>query len=194
MSTKKGLAKSLKDRTYSWTMFHYRIAHHPTCSNFDEHFYQIKNNKVCRGCAMMYSGYIVGIFSILILFYLEKLRINELHLALYFLYLPTVATSYMVKNRQVKDVARFLLGNGIIVAIVLIVWGIFSRTYWISLFVSLQYLLFRALLSKKREKSNNDVCTSCDEFTNPRCSGLRDYHDRFAIYQSGLIRLDAFSE
>ena len=43
----------------------YRISHHPLCDNFNEHVYQIRGRKICRGCTMQYSGII---FAFLLVF------------------------------------------------------------------------------------------------------------------------------
>lgn len=167
----------------------YRISHHPLCSNFEEHIYLIKDRKVCRGCVMQYSGMIIS-FLILWGGYLIGLwyGLTEIQVGfiLYLLIIPTFLTAFIVKTRQIKDIARFLLGASFMLALLLLV---FTPDWIIKVWILLNFIPGYIYLNKRRAKRNNEICSTCQERHNiPFCSGYQIYTDREKIFMSQAIR------
>ncbi|MDH5403614.1 MAG: hypothetical protein OEY49_14050, partial [Candidatus Heimdallarchaeota archaeon] len=81
----KGIANNYKDRNSKWLSFNYRLAHHPTCDNFTVHFYHIRKMKICRGCFMVYTGMLIGIPLIIMLYRNYNLNLNQYYLVLWIL-------------------------------------------------------------------------------------------------------------
>ena len=165
----------------------YRISHHPLCDNFREHVYHIRGRKVCRGCAMQYSGMIFA-FALIFLGSLPVFNLwismNEIDvgLILYFLIFPTILTAFFIKNRKIKDIARFMLGMAFTIAFILLV---FTPNLLIKIFIFINFLPGYIYLQKRRETKNNEICENCEEYeSRPYCSGYQIYADRESIFLS----------
>ncbi|MHA1944707.1 MAG: hypothetical protein ACXAC6_02525 [Candidatus Hodarchaeales archaeon] len=165
----------------------YRISHHPLCDNFSEHVYQTRGRKVCRGCAMQYSGMI---FAFLLIFIGSIPLINfwanwnefQIGIILYLLIFPTILTALIIKNRKLKDIARFMLGMAFSIAFVVF---IFTPNLLIKGFIFINFLPGYIYLQKRRETKNMAICMECDEFEHsPYCSGYQIYADRESIFLS----------
>ena len=167
----------------------YRISHHPLCDYFGDHVYHIRGRKVCRGCAMQYSGMIFA-FVIVILGSLPIFNFwtstNEIQVGiiLYFLVLPTLITAFVIKNRKFKDAARFMLGMAFTIAFVVF---IFTPNILVKIFIFFNFLPGYIYLQKRREAKNTEICINCDEYErSPYCSGYQIYADRESIFLSQI--------
>lgn len=161
----------------------YRLSHHPLCEQFQDHVYLIRGRKFCRGCVMQYSGIIVFIL-ILVIGSISNLwsGISDIQvgLVLYFLVFATLVATYLVRNRVVKDIARFLLGVSFSLAITL--W-VFTPDLLVKGWILLNFIPGYIYLNKKRSRNNNLVCIGCEEFKRqPVCSGYQIYSDREKIF------------
>lgn len=167
----------------------YRISHHPLCDNFCEHVYLIRGRKVCRGCAMQYSGMIIAFLLVIfgslpIISFWTSWNDFQLGILLYFLVLPTVLTAFIVKNRIFKDIARFMLGMAFTLAFILF---LFSPSLFVKGFIVINFLPGYIYLQKRRELKNNEICEKCIEYErSPYCAGYQIYADRESIFLSQI--------
>lgn len=168
----------------------YRISHHPLCNNFSDHTYNINGRKVCRGCFMQYSGMILSLFIILLgslpsLQLWNRLNEIEVGLIIYLMILPTFITAFIIKNRKMKDFARFMLGASFTIAIIQFV---FTPSVFIKIWIALNFIPGYLYLNRRRAKKNEEICHLCPEYGNiPYCSGYQIYVDREQIFVSQLI-------
>ena len=161
----------------------YRISHHPFCSNFKDHVYNIYGKKVCRGCLMQYSGMTTSFIVIAFGHFLgwwTGLTEIQVGLVLYFLIFPTIITAFLVNNRKIKDVARFLLGTSFTLAFTLL---IFTPNWVIKGWILLHFIPGYIYLNRRRAEKNNEVCSQCVEYNKmPNCTGYQIYSDREKIF------------
>lgn len=144
---------------------------------------------------MMYSGIIVSAILLPILTLAWYGTSPILHLILvYIFFIPTVISAKVKPRRKIRDVTRLFLGFTYTEAVIAIVVSFGQKVWWIGILVILTYLIGSTVLTRVREASNNNVCMSCPELNNPRCSGLKDYQERNSIIQGAAIRIDVFSE
>lgn len=166
----------------------YRISHHPFCDHFKDHVYVFRETKVCRGCVMQYSGMIFSFFVIVVgnlLGWWHGLTEIQVGLVLYSLIFPTIVTALWIKNRKIKDVARFLLGVSFSLAFIQFV---FTPNWLIKGWILLNFIPGYFYLNQQRAKSNNDVCNHCKEFNNiPYCTGFQIYADREKIFLAQAV-------
>ncbi|MFW9902886.1 MAG: hypothetical protein ACFFFH_01020 [Candidatus Thorarchaeota archaeon] len=183
---------------YERTLIHrilgpYRISHHPFCSHFKDHVYDIRGKRICRGCLMQYSG-IMSSFMIITLGYFLGLWTGltefQVGIVLYFLVLPTIITAFLITNRKIKDIARFLLGTAFTLAFILLV---FTPDWLIKGWILLHFIPGYIYLNRRRITKNDEVCSRCEEYSNfPNCTGYQIYTDREKIFmtqelQGGII-------
>lgn len=165
----------------------YRISHHPLCDNFGEHVYQIRGRKVCRGCAMQYSGMILAFLVV----FLGSLPVTnfwvnwnefQVGIILYFLIFPTIITALIIKNRILKDIARLMLGMAFTIAFIVL---LFTPNLLVKVFIFINFFPGYIYLQKRREIKNMEICKECNEFEHsPYCSGYQIYADRESIFLS----------
>ena len=167
----------------------YRVSHHPLCDNFNDHVYLIRGHKVCRGCAMQYSGMIIA-FLLVIFGSLPIIDVwaswndFQIGILLYFLILPTLFTAFIIENRKLKDIARFMLGMAFTFAFILF---LFTPDLLVKGFIVINFLPGYIYLQKRREQKNVEICLECDEYKHsPYCSGYQIYADRESIFLSQI--------
>ena len=178
-----------------WLSFHYRLAHHPTCDNFSEHFYRLFGKKVCRGCVMMYSGLITGLFILILAqFYLWGSEPYLNFFLVYAFFLPTVYSAYFKPRRWIRDIFRFFLGFTYTQAIISVYLSFTSGIWWAAILVIGTYIWGSTKLSGQRVVSNNKVCLACPEVNDRHCSGLKQYTERKSIIEGVKFRFDTFAE
>ena len=165
----------------------YRTSHHPLCDNFIEHTYLIRGRKVCRGCAMQYSGMVLAfllviLVSLPIINFWPEMSEFQIGVLLYFLIFPTILTAFVIKNRIFKDFARLLLGVAFSLAFLLF---LFTSNLFVKGFIFINFLPGYIYLQKCREHKNNEICKECNEYEHfPHCSGYQIYDDREKIFIS----------
>ncbi|UCE14301.1 MAG: hypothetical protein JSV04_03770 [Candidatus Heimdallarchaeota archaeon] len=167
----------------------YRISHHPLCDHYKDHVYRFRGNKICRGCVMQYSGMIFSFFIITIGTFFQwwkGLTEIQVGLVLYAMILPTLLTAFLIENRIIKDVARFLLGASFSLAFIQFV---FTPDWLIKLWILINLIPGYIYLNKRRAKKNDEVCNQCEERINiPLCSGYQIFADREKIFMAQAVK------
>lgn len=169
----------------------YRLSHHPLCTNYSEHVYIIRGRKVCRGCLMQYSGMIssfiiVTMGNLPIFKWWTGLTEIQVGLVLYAMVIPTLITTFLLDNREIKDVARFLLGASFTIAFIQL---IFTPDFLIKGWILINFVPGYIYLNKTRSMKNSDICSACNEFNQmPYCSGYQVYSDRENVFLSQAIQ------
>jgi len=165
----------------------YRLSHHPLCDNFKDHVYIIRGRKVCRGCTMQYSGMLLAFIIIIIgniLSLFKNFTELQIGIILYCLIIPTFLTSFLIQNRKVKDMARFLLGMSFTLAIIIF---IFTPNLIVKGWILINFIPGYLYLNKRRKMKNEEECVKCSEYENsPYCPGFQVYADRENIFYSQL--------
>jgi hypothetical protein len=133
---------------------------------------------------MQYSGMITGIILLLLDFLVPftftKWSDFQFGLFLYILIFPTFITAFIIKNRVLKDVARFMLGLAFMLAFFLL---LITPNWFVKGFILLNFLPGYYYLQKRREIKNEEVCIECHEYKHrPYCNGYQIYQDREAIF------------
>ncbi len=165
----------------------YRLSHHPLCENFNSHVYYFKRNKICRGCTMQYLGIFVAFLIIVLenLFDVVSLSSDvQIGVLLYLLIIPTIITTFLVKNRKMKDLSRFLLGMSFTIAFLLLIFG---PNLLIKVWILINFVLGYLYLNKRRADQNEQVCQQCREYpTRPYCSGYQIYAEREELVRTQI--------
>lgn len=176
---------SKSKRRDTWTMFPYRLAHHPLCKEFSNHVYEVRGHKVCRGCVNYYGGMILGVILVPVLIFI--LNINYLisfaiTIGLFFF---TPLSLLFNLPRPLKDVIRMMLGIAIICALATEILSIYeliiNQVWWafIPLFtIAALYIISKKYLTRYRNRKNEEVCRNCEQFYLPRCDGMSEDVDR----------------
>lgn len=162
-----------------WTLYPYRLAHHPLCERFSDHVYHIKGYKVCKGCVNFYIGIIVGIILAPISIFVLNINFWIAFIATNILYIFTPLSVLFNPPRILKDFCRFLLGIAMIsmfVTIILTLVDLISRfNIWALIIMMITILIFivsRMYFMRLRSKRNEKICRECDQFFLPRCEGM----------------------
>ncbi|MHA1399892.1 MAG: hypothetical protein ACTSQE_06070 [Candidatus Heimdallarchaeaceae archaeon] len=183
-----------------WLMYPYRFAHHPICDKFSEHFYTIKGVKVCRGCFNLYAGQFVGIILAFISVFVLHISYWIPFIVTYALFAFTPLSITLHPPRKIKDFFRILLGIAIVSSYLVIILAIIELFQVFSfggviviVLILLTHILARIILVPLREKDNRKACETCEQFTLPRCEGMKYVYDRVISLKS-FRKGDAFSE
>lgn len=169
----------------------YRLSHHPLCTNFFEHVFIIRGRKVCRGCFMQYSGmissFIIVIIGNLPIFkWWSGLTEIQVGLVLYTMVIPTLITTFVLDNRKIKDIARFLLGASFSITFIQL---IFTPDLLIKGWILINFIPGYIYLNKRRSMKNIDICSACNEFNRmPYCAGYQEYADRENVFLGQVIQ------
>jgi len=165
----------------------YRLSHHPLCENFNSHVYYIKRKRICRGCTMQYLGMLIAFFIIVLesLFdFWSHFSDIQIGIILYLLIIPTIITTFLVKNRKMKDFSRFLLGMSFTIAFILL---IFTPNLLIKAWILINFIPGYLYLNKRRADHNEQVCQQCSEYaTQPYCSGYQNYAEREELVRTQI--------
>ena len=153
-----------------------RLAHHPTCSCYDNHLLRFGHVVFCLGCFCLVSGAIVSVSLLVFLggtlpFHSEAGPWQMIGLGLT-LFSPTLVQPF-VQVKPFKVISRFLLGVSIVllwyVGLFLLPWtpfGLFLRLVFVVVFI----LTFRAT-NKWRSRKTADPCKRCPFGVYPFCKG-----------------------
>ncbi|MHA1219338.1 MAG: hypothetical protein ACTSO5_11785 [Candidatus Heimdallarchaeaceae archaeon] len=149
-----------------------RFAHHPTCSQYENHYFSFGALKLCVGCTSLYSTIIIVFF--VYGFGYPFFRKFPIILAATFIFGTTSAIFHFLikpENKWLKSLLRVFAGFGIGSFVGLI---IFLRVWWLQLIMSLMlaggYLLYGIM---RGVGHNLEDCESCPMHTaeipcNPR--------------------------
>ncbi len=118
----------------------------------------------------------------------------QIGILLYLLIFPTIITAFLIENRLVKDIARFMLGVAFSIALTLV---IFVDNWIVKGFILLNLLPGYYYLQKRREEKNEEICKVCNEYEHlPYCTGFQVLTDREKIFTSQILQggiIDPFS-
>ncbi|UCG04319.1 MAG: hypothetical protein JSW11_10100 [Candidatus Heimdallarchaeota archaeon] len=138
---------------------------------------------------MQYSGISFSLIIIVLgnlLGFWTGLTELQIGLVLYVLVFPTFLTALIIKNRKIKDIARFLLGSAFSLAFVLL---LFTPDWLIKGWILLNFIPGYIYLNRRRAVKNDEVCNRCEEFNNiPNCSGYQIYTDREKIFLTQALQ------
>lgn len=137
-----------------------RFAHHPTCSQYSNHYYSLGKLKLCVGCTSLYSSIILSL--IIYLTIPSIFRSIPLILAILFLFGCTSAILHFLvrpKRKFIKTLFRGSAGIGLAAYLTLI---IYLRLWWLQLVLVLFLLSGFIVYGMIRGKGNNlKKCNSC---------------------------------
>ena len=174
MKKKKKL--SMKER---WSLYPYRLAHHPLCHHFEDHVYTIGNYKVCRGCANFYSGMIIGIILAPIVVFVIEINFWVAFATTNILFIFTPLSVVLNPPRVIKDFSRLLLGIAmissflsVVLAIVRLVEGLNYGAIAVIIITPTIYFTSRYYFRGLRDRRNENVCRNCEQFYLPHCDGM----------------------
>jgi len=174
MKRKKKL--SMKER---WSLYPYRLAHHPLCNNFEDHLYTIGKYKVCRGCMNFYSGMLIGIILAPIAIFVLEINFWVAFATTNILYIFTPLSVVLNPPRIIKDFARLLLGIAmissflsIVLAIVRLFDGLNFGAIAVIIITPTIYFTSRFYFRGLRDRRNENVCRNCEQFYLPQCDGM----------------------
>ncbi len=144
-------------------------AHHPPCSVFRDHVYEIKGYLICRGCFNFYLGITIGIILFAIIIPLLHMSVWTLFFIILLTFLPTPIVIFIEPFRIVKDIVRLILGISSAASLVLVIYTpilvITKIIKWELLFIPLLTLIcffvFLKLFSSIRYKRNLEICLNC---------------------------------
>jgi hypothetical protein len=162
-----------------WALYPYRLAHHPLCERFSDHVYHIKGYKICKGCANLYIGLIIGIILAPIAIFVLNINFWIALIATNILYIFTPLSLLINPPRVLKDFFRLLLGIAIISMMATIILAIVELyrgfNIWalvIMMITILVYILSKRYFMKMRSSGNEKICRECDQFELPLCEGM----------------------
>lgn len=110
----------------------------------------------------------------------------DLVLVLYLLIVPTFLTAFLIKNRIMKDISRFLLGTAFTTAFVAL---ILMPDWLVKGIILAHFIPGYIYLNRKRSQKNETICTQCSEYTQiPHCPGYQVYAERERIFLSHAVQ------
>ncbi|MHA1205756.1 MAG: hypothetical protein ACTSSL_12630 [Candidatus Heimdallarchaeaceae archaeon] len=135
------------------------FAHHPTCSVYINHYFNIGGLKLCVGCTSLYSALIIE----MILYFIFRSIIES-----YVIYVTIIGLigfsaaliQYFAKfeNKWIKAVFRFILGIGIGSYLIIV---FITPKWWLQLILASILILSGALYNIMRGKANIQYCDMC---------------------------------
>ncbi len=149
-----------------------RFAHHPTCSQYKNHYFSFGALKLCVGCTSLYSSIII--FFFIYSFSYSFFRKFPIILAATFIFgTATAIFHFLIKpeDKWLKTLLRIFAGFGIGSFVGLI---IFLRTWWLQLILSLMlaggYLLYGIMrgVGHNLEDCNNCPLHTAENACDPR--------------------------
>lgn len=60
MGSSEIIESSIKEKV--WSLFLILFSHHPLCGHFDDHTFNVRGFRLCKGCTMGYSGLALGLY------------------------------------------------------------------------------------------------------------------------------------
>ena len=137
-----------------------KFAHHPTCSQYNNHYYNIGKLKLCVGCTSLYSSIILSL--IIYLTIPSIFRTIPIILAILFLYGCFSAIIHFAvrpSTKVMKTLFRSSAGIGLGAYLALI---IYLRLWWLQIVLILFLLAGFAVYGLIRGKGNNlKKCSTC---------------------------------
>lgn len=133
------------------------FAHHPTCDHFSDHWFELHNYKICKGCFVMYLGFFIGIiFELIFLDYFTQLIRIIGGIALFVLNI----IYFVIDERRMRLFLRFLLGLAIsfLISFVYFQESFLHKFIGILIFITVIYFY-----SVFRHRSSS-FCSECDNF------------------------------
>ena len=170
----------VKRRELSWKFY---FAHHPLCTRFVNHVWNIGPLIVCQGCFMIFSGTIIGLF----LFALTHVVLDmyQWFMVAAVCIIPSLLNEILkIQYQKLKHSIRFLNGIG------------FGGFIWAFLTVDLirkliaivvAGILYTLLKLVRRRRMSYDICEGCIELTQKGiCTGLKQEAEAMRRYSDYL--------
>lgn len=137
-----------------------KLAHHPTCSQYKNHYYKIGKLKLCVGCTSLYSSILLSL--IIYLTIPSVFRTMPIILAILFLYGCFSALIHFVVRpltKIMKTISRSSAGIGLGAYLTLI---IYLRLWWLQIILLLFIFAGFTLYGVIRGKGHNlKKCETC---------------------------------
>lgn len=137
-----------------------RLAHHPTCSVYKNHYYKIGKLHLCVGCTSLYSSILISV--ILFLSFFNFFMLNPYYLAFAFvigILGPFIHFAIRPKNKWVKTLFRVSAGVALGAYIGLIV---LAPRWWLRIIMFLFIVGGFSLYGLMRGKNSNlQLCQDC---------------------------------
>lgn len=137
-----------------------RLAHHPTCSQYNNHYYSLGKLKLCVGCTSLYSSIILSL--IIYLTIPSIFKTIPLILALLFLYGCSSAVLHFFispSKKLTKTFSRSSSGIGLGAYLAMI---FYLRLWWLQIILFLFLFAGFSLYGVMRGKGNNlKKCSTC---------------------------------
>lgn len=153
-----------------------RLAHHPTCSVYKNHYYKIGNIYLCVGCTSLYASIIVSL--ILFASFMNFFRTYPYYLAFTFvigIMGPFIHFAIRPKNKWLKTLFRVSAGIALGAYIGLIVL-IGFKNWWLQIimffFIGAGFVLYGLM---RGNRANLRYCDTCPlHIADPPCLPQRN--------------------
>lgn len=169
------------------------LAHHPMCSEYEDHFFRIGEFGFCIGCSMIYSAifiYAVLFFAVPTIFRYNYWVTSSLPFAGFGL--AIIHRLIGLKNKWTKAFSRFVSGFGIGAYLALIIQTFFiPHRWWLGLILFALLFLGNQLYGISRGRNaNREKCRTCPLHLNNSCDPERNTNIRvrkvYAIVEEEL--------
>lgn len=158
------------------------LAHHPICSQYENHYFRIGDLCFCIGCTMIYSAlilYTILFFTIPAVFRFNPWVIASLPFAGFAL--AIIHRVFRIKNKWLKAFFRFVAGFGIGAYFAVIIQTFFVKKWWWIGFILLALLILGNQLYgiSRGPNANRKKCHSCPmREIDPACNPDRNTNIR----------------
>jgi len=157
-------------RITAWQNF----AHHPTCSQYKQHYFSIGKIKLCVGCTSFYSMIIASLIAFFAAY--DFFRANAIILPIVYVYGILAFGMHLLIRPEKKFLKSFFraslgLGAGAYLAVIILgpVW--WTRLILI-IFIPFEIGLF---FSVRGKKANLAICDTCPMHqANPPCDPMKN--------------------
>ncbi len=137
------------------------IAHHPTCSRYENHLFRIGKLNLCVGCTSMYSSWALYllVFFLLPSFFQKNYVIINAFVFVVAMVSPLLHIVIKPENKWIKSVFRGILGIGLgaYSGLIILVPNWWIRVLMIALFV----VATRMYGQIRGSHANIDLCATC---------------------------------
>ena len=140
------------------------LAHHPTCSQYKDHYFTIGKVNLCIGCSMIYSAlilYTILFFTVPTIFRYNTWVIATLPFTGFGL--AILHRILRIKNKWLKALFRFIAGFGIGAYFTVIIQTFFiPKWWWIGIILLLLLTIGNQLYGISRgPNANRKKCRDC---------------------------------
>lgn len=154
------------------------LSHHPNCTAFSNHVYNLGRYKLCIGCFTYYPTVVVTILFILTFFNLTLTNISVMFILSFMFFIPIVLNILGLTNHKVlKILTKISIGIGagmLIVSTVLLPIFLFIK---ISILIQIHFIT--GAIAYIRAKHVKERCLECEFEGNwDHCPAMKPIMDR----------------